>query len=1091
MCRAFLKKIGCITVILCMMLNLPLSAVTGAEESKKTSENKIVRVGYYEDKGNFQTGYSDEERKSGYAYEFYQEISKCTGWTYEYEYGSFAEIYEKLLNGEVDIMAGISKLKGRMSDMLFPDSAMGGGAYYIFVPSDNTKISADDLTTLNGMRIGVRSNSYMQEMLKEFLEKNNLDCEIVIYETLDERTQAIKKGELDGVVTMENDGMEGVKPIQYIGASEFYFAVSKERPDLLEELNEAQEEIFVSSPYFISRLQDKYFDKNRDSQKLTKKEENWLKAHKNLKVGYLADYMPFCGEEKDSGEFIGILPEVLSSLETYMGTHFTTKSYGNYNQMIKDLENGEIDMVFPTYSDLWYSESQNYTQTSSVASTRMSVIYEGDYKDTIYDRIAASEGSPLQSFYLSVNYPKSEKVMYKSWSECLTAIQTGEVGCMLVNSDLIYRYLNGHKEFSSLNVAEVENMVDFCFAVRRSDNILGFILNKGLSNIDDMVVNDAIIRNSYVEPEFTFEDFLVNNIGLVSGFVVGFILLLILFFFLYSNRVRRDKQILQEAYDREKEYIKEEEKAKEALQEAFDVANSANQAKSDFLARMSHDIRTPMNAIIGMSTIATKRIDDQERVADCLKKITASGQHLLSLINDVLDMSKIESGKFELVEEEFNIRDLIDNLIMMIEPQMKAREHTLSVSISDLEHEEIIGDSLHIQQIFLNIMGNAVKYTPVGGHIALFVSEKPMTKPKVGCYEFIFEDNGIGMSEQFIEHIFEPFTRENETQDNQTQGTGLGLSIVSNIVRMMDGDIKIESEQGKGSKFIVTIYLRLQDESNVSFETATDLPVLVVDGSKESGERACMLLTDIGLKNECVFSGQDALERVRSLSEDKGYFAIMLDWKMPGMDGVETAKGIRSILGDAVPLILFSESDWVEIEAEARAAGVNFFISKPLFKLKMVYLFKRVLNGMNTESSNVLDQIDNNEFKGRRILLVEDNEINAEIAMEILEMAGLVIVHAWNGKEALDILTNAEPGYYELVFMDIQMPVMDGYETVRAIRGTKRKDLEEIPVIAMTANAFAEDVRAAINAGMNEHIPKPLDVKQIMEVLQKWLKEKE
>ncbi len=1199
----------CIAVLLASAL--PVDAAAG--ESGNTgagAEKKVVRVGYYGESEDFQAGLGDGVRKTGYAYEYYQEIAKYTGWSYEYVYGSWNDIYAKLLSGEVDIMAGVSKLDSGMSKMLFPYYAMGQESYYIFV-SEDADISAYDVTTLNGAKIGVNSN-YMQDMLESYLEANGLSCEITTYSNVAERTKVLGNGGLDCILTVENDVVAGFRPVFKVDTTDIYFVVNKDRPDILSEINGAQEEILSNSPYYASMLQNKYFCKSTVQQKLTERDFEWLAANPKMRVGYLTEYMPYCDSSEDSGEIRGILPELLSELEAYMGTQFVCTGYENYDVMLQALEDGDIDIIFPTFEDLWYSEHQNYTQTMAVAGSQMCVVYEGDYRDSIYESIAVSDGSPLQPFYVAINYPEAKQVTYDTWGDCLSAIQSGEVGCMLVNSNLIFRYLNEHEEFSSLHIAELEDMVHFCFAVRRSDSILYSILNKGLGSIDETRINDATIRNAHVEPEYTFRHFVIKNIGLVSLFVIGFVLLLILFFLLYWNRMKREQKISREAYEKEKRYyadkeekfkiigslsriythtyyvnlqdnayrivngldlrghslpfveanekgteklleaqvkepyrekllkfldfttladrmqsadtlsmeyetenrgwcrgsfisverdshgrllyaiyaiqtITEEKEAQFqsqlALKNAYEAANRANHAKSDFLARMSHDIRTPMNAIIGMTAIAAAHIDERERVADCLKKITSSGKHLLTLINEVLDMSKIESGKLELTEEEFNLHELIDNMLTMVQPQVEGKNQTLSVSVKALEHEGVIGDVLHIQQVFMNIMGNAVKYTPQGGHLRFTVTEKEIDKPKIGCYEFVFEDDGIGMSKEFIGRIFEPFSREDETKHNKIQGTGLGLAIVANIVRMMDGEIKVESTQGEGSKFTVTLYLKLQEQEEFSFENIIDLPVLVVDDQQEDCESACMLLNDIGIKSEWVLSGREAVERIR---ENDGYFAVILDWKMPKMDGIETARAIREIAGGSI-LIILSDCEWGEIEAEAKEAGIDSFITKPLYKSGLIYLFKHLVNGDSDENKNPLDQIDSNAFADKRILLAEDNEINAEIAHEIFCRAGLTVEYARNGQEAVSMLTASEPGYYDMVFMDIQMPIMNGYEATRAVRAAGREDLKEIPIIAMTANAFAEDVRDAMQAGMNQHIAKPLDVKQLIAVLRKWL----
>lgn len=533
----------------------------------------------------------------------------------------------------------------------------------------------------------------------------------------------------------------------------------------------------------------------------------------------------------------------------------------------------------------------------------------------------------------------------------------------------------------------------------------------------------------------------------------------------------------------------EEQETKQALMDAYDAANRANQAKSDFLSHMSHDIRTPMNAIIGMTSIAATHLDDKDRVADCLAKVTSSSKHLLTLINEVLDMSKIESGKMELTEEEINLPELIDNLLVMVRPQLDAKGHELKLTIQNVEHEHVVGDSLHIQQAFVNIMSNAVKYTPEKGKISFTITEKVTNQPKVGCYEFVFEDNGIGMSPEYLEHIFEPFSRADESSHNKVQGTGLGLAITLNIIRMMGGDVKVESEEGKGSKFIVTMFLKLRDVTEVSCEQFLNLPVLVADDEKSACESTCIMLKELGMRGEWVLTGGEAVEKVREAkASGNDYFAVILDWHMPQMNGIAAAKEIRKIMGDGVTIIMLSAHDWTEIEMEARAAGVDAFISKPLFKSRLLYLFRSLAEEEDTQvKEEKKEQTHQEDFTGRRVLLVEDNEINAEIAQEILESTGLMVDHVWDGSQAVNTLLEIEPGYYDLVFMDVQMPVMNGYEAARAIRSTGRKDLVKIPIIAMTANAFAEDVQTAMNAGMNQHIAKPLDISQLMGALNKWL----
>ncbi len=538
------------------------------------------------------------------------------------------------------------------------------------------------------------------------------------------------------------------------------------------------------------------------------------------------------------------------------------------------------------------------------------------------------------------------------------------------------------------------------------------------------------------------------------------------------------------------EAVREEQTQKQLLQDALETANRASAAKSDFMSKMSHDIRTPMNAIIGMTAIAAAHVENPDRVRDALSKISSSSRHLLGLINEVLDMSKLESGTISLTAEEFSLSDLLNSMLLMIQPQIQAHKHHLQIHIQDIQHEDVIGDSLRIQQVFLNLMSNAVKYTPDGGEIHFTVREQAVSASATGCYEFIVEDNGIGMSEAYLAHIFEPFSRAEDLRTSKIQGTGLGMAIAQNIVHMMNGNITVESQLGKGSKFTVTIYLRLQDAQDIDTSELADLSVLVVDDDDCACQTLCTMLDEIGMRSEGCTSGQDAVTAVqRALNTALPFYAAILDWKMPGMDGLETARAIKRLVGDTLPIIILSAYDWSDIEPEARAAGVDAFLSKPVFKSGLIRTFKSLRNEAPEDSNKTspLEPLLQNDFSGHRVLLVEDNDLNREIAREVLELAGLTVEEAENGQIAVDLFSASEAGYYSLILMDIQMPVMNGYDAATAIRALKHPDSLRVPILAMTANAFVEDIQAAKAAGMNEHLAKPIDFEALGAVLKKYL----
>lgn len=549
----------------------------------------------------------------------------------------------------------------------------------------------------------------------------------------------------------------------------------------------------------------------------------------------------------------------------------------------------------------------------------------------------------------------------------------------------------------------------------------------------------------------------------------------------------RPKTVIYVAQDITESKQKEE-RDRKALIEACEAANHANAAKSEFLSRMSHDIRTPMNAIIGMTAIAGTHLDDREKVSDCLGKITVSSRHLLSLINEVLDMSKIESGRIELTEEEFNLSNLLESILTMVRPSMNAKEQQLYVRIFEVAHEDVIGDEIRLQQVFMNIISNAVKYTPVGGKLEIEISEKPSKIYGYGCYEFVFQDNGIGMSEEYQKQIFEPFSRAEDCRVSKIEGTGLGMTIAQNIVRMMNGDIDVVSKENEGSRFTVTVFLKQQNVENSDIRELQQLPVLVADDDEYACEAACKILADIGMCGEWVLSGEEAVRRTQAACEEgRDFFAVILDWKMPGMDGIETAREIRKLLGDELPIIILSAYDWSEVEEEAREAGVNGFITKPLFKSRLVYMFRQFIETSGNRKDAEKEDGSERDYGEKRLLLVEDNELNREIAEEIIGETGIIIETAVNGLEAVEMYESHEEHYYDLIFMDVQMPVMDGYTATRRIRQSHKGDAFSIPIIAMTANAFSDDVAQSKRAGMNEHITKPLDIEELMRCMDRWL----
>lgn len=534
--------------------------------------------------------------------------------------------------------------------------------------------------------------------------------------------------------------------------------------------------------------------------------------------------------------------------------------------------------------------------------------------------------------------------------------------------------------------------------------------------------------------------------------------------------------------------IRNEMEQKSLLEDALMQANQASKAKSVFLSHMSHDIRTPMNAIIGFTALAITHIEKREQVEEYLKKIMTSGNHLLSLINDVLDMSRIESGKMHLEEKLCSLPDILHELRNILQSDIRAKQLELYLDAVDVMNEEIYCDKLRLNQVLLNLLSNSVKYTTAGGIVSLRVTEKGGAPKGYANYEFTIKDTGIGMSEEFVLHIFEPFERERTTTSSGIEGAGLGMAITKNIVDMMNGTIDVKSEQGVGTEFTVGFTFRLSPETK-TYEEIPELKncrALVVDDDFDTCDNVSFMLGQLGLRAEWTLSGKEAVLRTRQAStRGDSYSVYIIDWLLPDMNGIEVTRRIRKEMGEDVPVIVLTAYDWSEIESEAREAGVTAFCSKPLFMSELSSCLNSVVNAEEMEETE--DEFEIEDLPTGRILLAEDNELNQEIAVAILEEAGLQVEVAGNGQIAVDMMKSSEPGDYQIVLMDVKMPVMNGYEATKAIRKLQNEQLASIPIFAMTANAFEEDKREALNCGMNGHLAKPIDVDKLFKLLRKVL----
>ena len=586
-------------------------------------------------------------------------------------------------------------------------------------------------------------------------------------------------------------------------------------------------------------------------------------------------------------------------------------------------------------------------------------------------------------------------------------------------------------------------------------------------------VNQWVIAVSVPEKEALTSVYAVRDIGVVVGVLIAGSIILYYLWIRRNARMRMEQAVEQAV-----------------LVEKLQKAEAADRAKSIFLSNMSHDIRTPMNAIIGFTTLAQTNLDNKERLQDYLRKTLSSCNHLLSLINDNLDMSRIESGKLNIEEKECSISDIFRDMRNIIQNQMQSKQLSFFMDTLDVNDEDIYCDKLHVNQVLLNLLSNAIKFTPAGGTVSLTVQQKPSAPTGYGSYEIRVKDTGIGMSPEFAEHIFEPFERERTSTVSGIQGTGLGMAITKNIVDSMGGTIRVETEQGKGTEFILNFDFKLQSVPK-KIEKVRELEgmrALVVDDSYSTCDSVTKMLWQIGMRPEWTLHGKEAVLRARQAVElGDSYKAYVIDWLLPDLSGLEVVRQIRGIAGDDTPIIIITAYDWSAFEDEAREAGVTAFCGKPIFLSDLQDTLLEAVGKGTMEQESVLPNMQA-DFKGTRILLVEDNEVNREIAEMLLSTQGFVVESAWDGSMAVDMVKQSEPGYYQLILMDIQMPVMNGYDSAKAIRALESPELSAIPIVAMTADAFEEDKKRALECGMNAHVAKPIDMNQLMEVIADILK---
>ena len=940
----------CILVVwgMWMMLSVYCQA---AEMNNDENQPQTIRVGSFEDTFN----YVDKNGvRRGYGYELMQALAGYTGWKFEYVKCDWSNCFDKLENGEIDIMGDISYTDERAQKMLFPDEPMGEEKYILYADLSDMDIGTSDFKSMDGKRVGVLMGTEPEIMLTEWENKNGIHTEHVNVNNDDDVEKKLANHEIDCFVSLEESiwSEQGISSVTTIGKSGIYFAINKERSDIKTELDYAMRQLEQDSPFFKADLYKKYFTLDYN-QSLTGGEKSWLEEHGDIRIGFMNNDPAIFSMDEETGKLTGMLSEYVSYAKDCLGNQilkFNIQEYDDYSEMFQALQEHEIDMIFYAGRNPDLAEKKGYTLTNTAWTYSLMAVTDEKYfnEDESYTVAVPKEKEALKQ-HIAFSYPQWKLIDYDSLADAADMVMNKTADCFLMGASQALIYDNS-QNFKSIPLTKT---MEACFAVRGGEGTLLSILNKTLKTMPSDMLTSALAIYDSTADKVTFSDFVKDN--MLAFFVTAgfFVLTIIVIILVLLRKARKAESAAKLAAN-------DTQKLNDKLEIALKKAEAASLAKTRFLNNMSHDIRTPMNAILGYAQLMEDELKgkDLPETSEHLKKLQQSGNLLLAIINNVLDMARIESGRMEIDENYGRIEDIRQTLFELFDDEAKKKNIVLHYTIN-VEHDHVLTDTTKVKEIFVNILSNAIKYTPFGGSVMMNVDELPCDEPGYMIVRTRVSDTGIGMSQDYLTKIFDAFTRERNTTKSKITGTGLGMSIVKKYVDLLGGTIEVESELGKGSTFTVTLKHRIADES--------------------------------------------------------------------------------------------------------------YYVKK---------------HAENPESCSEI-------LEGRNILLAEDNDLNAEIAEAILERAGLKTERVEDGIQCVNRIMQMPVGTYDVILMDIQMPKMDGYKATQEIRNLPDKDKACIPIIAMTANAFEEDKREAIAAGMNEHIAKPVQADKLLSILSEVIRQQE
>ena len=938
--QTLMRKSVCAVLCLLLLLSVALPVKAAAE----TAPAKVVRVGSFEDTFNY---CNEKGARKGYGYELLETLSGYTGWQFEYVTCDWSDCFEKLENGEIDIMGGISYTEDRAEEMLFSDEPMGEEKYYLYADLSRTDLSTSDYKTLDGKKIGVVMGTEPEVMLTEWEEKHGIKTQHVNISNNEDVKQKLANHEIDCFVSLEESYWAelGISTITRVGKSSIYYVLNKDRPDLKEELDNAMHALDEEAPFYTADLCKKYFSLDYKPI-LTGEEKAWLKEHGAIRMGFLTSDRGVSTYDPATGEITGTITDYIQFARDCLGNQeleFQLVGYDDKEAELNALKSGEIDMVFHFDQSPNLAEEYRLARTNTTWTANMMVVTNKQlFIENQVNRVAVPQNKISLTRYIAFYYPQWEIVDCDTQEDAIKLVKDGQADCFITGVSSEAKYSKNYGFYS----VPLPNPANSCFAVKSGNRSLLSILNKTIKAMPANMLTSSLAMHKSSARKVTLSEFIRDNffmVLLVSSIFVAVILLTIL---KLLHKARKAEAAARKAANDTQEL-----NAK--LQIAAENAESANRAKSTFLFNMSHDIRTPMNAIIGYADLASRHLDDPAKLEKYMENIQVCGQNLLMLLNNVLDLARIENDKTEM---EYSVSDVdkdFRNCIAMFQNQADSKGQTLTVT-TQLPYPYIYADIPHLTEVCTNLVSNAVKYTGAGGTIRCDVTQKPGEKEGWCDTVVTVADNGIGMSQEFQKHIFEPFERERTSTVSKVEGSGIWMGIVKKLVELMGGTVEVESKIGVGSTFTVTIPCRIASED--------------------------------------------------------------------------------------------------EIQA------------------------KREINPSDQKC-----------LCGTRILLTEDNDLNAEIATELLQEEGCTVDRAKDGVECVDMLEKAADGTYQLILMDVQMPVMNGYDATKKIRRMDDPQKANIPIVAMTANAFSEDKQVALDAGMNDHIAKPINMSVLVPTLRKYL----